>query len=278
MRYNSPLFLGSLVLAIGVSAPSVSHAQDPKALLLKMGQTYRSLSSLESVSTVSSRVTKDKTTLQEGTTTVILRYAKPNKLMLDIARPQGSLRAYSDGTTFYAYDVTHSLYIRGKAPTDIKGLLPLLYASMGVVANFDPLYFLANPSLPPELISLKFVGYQTYEGAPVVVVSGVMQRKEQVVKNPKGGTVRLPAITENWTWMIDRNTSLLKKCESTNTNVTLFANQKQGNTVKRTQIKAMQFSRHRVGSAKPNVAVADSVFHFAPPPGSSMKADLSKGK
>ncbi len=270
----------SLLISAFFSLAPVSplKAQDARALLLKVGQAYQSLTSLESTAAVVSRVTKERATLQEAGMTVKMRFAKPNKFFLDIGRREGSVRAYCDGTTLYAYDVAHNLYIKDPAPKTLLGVMQKLYVRMGVIANLDPLYFLVYSVLPPELGDLKFGGYQMLEGVRCAVVTGVTRRKEMTLKTSTGKAVKLPAVTQSWTWWIDGSTFLLKKVESRNTSLPVMVPVRQGKTVKQVSILATQFSRHFVSAAAPNVRLSPDTFQFIPPPGAVEKVNLSGKK
>src|SRR5205823_752241 len=89
--------------------------------------------------------------IQSQSLYALMKFKKPNKIALEMTAPTGSLRVYCDGKDFYVYSPLTNQFTRDPAPATGRQLAQTLFQRAGIIAAFDPLYFLTQGALPPEL-------------------------------------------------------------------------------------------------------------------------------
>ena len=273
---------GSLVLTLtGMLVGGIVQAQDGKAVLQKMVKAYQTLDSYDGSATVDVKVIGNQgaykgKNLQSQSLYAILKFKKPNRLMLEMKAPSGSRSVFCDGKDFYVYDTLNNQYTRDPAPANTRELGLMLLRRAGIVAALDPLFFLTETTLPRELSSLKMAGTQKVNGHDTIKVTGVTQVAKLVRTLPDGRKVTLPAASRSWTWWIDKQTYLLHRVEGRDANFKVGIPLRQGKKVVLQPITATNISRHNVASATPNGASDEKVFVFQKPAKATEKKALGE--
>lgn len=269
-----------------VLALSGAGAQDGKSVLLKTMKAYQSLDSYDGAATVDIKILGrqgqlQNRALQAQSLYAIVKFKKPNRLMLHMTTPSGTRKVYCDGKDFYVLDVLNNQYTRDPAPQDTRGMSELLLRRAGIIAALDPLFFLMATSLPGELSNLKVSGADKINGRDVIKVTGTTRVARQERALPDGRKIVLPAVSRTWTWWIDRQNSMVLRVESRDDNFTFSVPRRQGNQVVVQRIPAVSITRHSVASVKPNGVSDDSVFQFQKPARATERKalqELLKGK
>ena len=243
-------------------------AQDAKAILQKTQKAYQTLTSYAGRAAVTSQVIYKGRMLKEENFTVTFRCRRPNRLMLDMSTPTGSRDVYNGVEHFTVYDVSQNVFSHFPAAPDLRRALSLLVTKADVFAFLDPLYFIGQDRLPPELGSLQFKGAADWNGHPVYIVTGVTKIAEHILNNRIGQTLVVPAETRRWTWWIDRQNFLIRQIESRADNIKVHAATRKNGKIVQTTLLTTSFTRHIVAEAQINPALNDSDFFFIKPEGS----------
>ena len=259
----------AIFLCLTLFVCGMARAQTPLAILQKTQKTYQSLNSYSSRATVTSQILYKGRILKEDSFTVAFRCRRPNRLMLDMSTPSGSREVYNNTESFTVYDVSVNSFARSPGAPDLRRTLGQLITQAGVFAFLDPLYFIGQERLPPELGSLKLKAATDWNGRPVFVVTGVTKIAEHILNNKIGQTLIVPAETRRWTWWIDRQTFLIRQIESQAENIKVHVPVRQGGKVVQKTILTTSFTRHIVAEATQNPALNDSDFFFKRPEGAT---------
>ncbi|MCS6776086.1 MAG: DUF2092 domain-containing protein [Chloroherpetonaceae bacterium] len=274
------------VIACGALAGSGAEAQDGRSVLLKTLKAYQALESYDGSATVDIKILGrqgqlQNRALQAQSLYAILKFKKPNRLMLHMTTPSGTRKVYCDGRDFYVLDVLNNQYTRDPAPQDTRGMSELLLRRAGIIAALDPLFFLLATSLPGELSNLKVSGADKINGRDVVKVTGTTRMARQERTLPDGRKIVLPAVNRTWTWWVDRQNNMVLRVESRDDNFTFNVPRRQGNQVVVQRVPAISVTRHNVASVRPNGVLDDSVFQFQKPARATERKalqELLKGK
>lgn len=271
-----------IALAVfGVLVGNIAHAQDGRALMQKVVKSYQNLDSYDGTATVDIKIIgkqgayKNKA-LRTQSLYAILKFKKPNKLMLQMSAPSGTRKVYSDGKDFYVYDESNNQYTRDPAPRNTKEMGLVLLRRAGIIAALDPLYFLTEAALPKELQNLKVVGTQKVNGRATVKVTGVTRTSRMERKLSDGRKVVLPATNRKWTWWIDRQDNLIRRVEARDENIQVGVPKRQGEKVIAERVAAYSLSRHNVATVKPNGVSDEAAFRFDPPKNAALKKSLQE--
>lgn len=273
MRFASALVALPALLLLSVPP---AHAQDGKALLQRMADTYKNLNSYDGRANVELMLqSQGKTAGQPVAQSSTLKLKRPNRLYLEVSRGQGSAKVYSDGSHFVCYIPSTNIYVKTDAAPDIAQTLDLM-KRLEIQTVFDPLYFLGNRPLPPQLTALQVRPDTTMNGHPVRVVTGHILLKllplaplEKLLTVPKQARV-VPPPYATLTWYIDRSTFLLQRMEIQE-NYTLKAQLKQNNKPVVKTLPVTLFLRHTIVQATGNANLPEPTFIFVPPPNSQEK-------
>ena len=258
-------FFLALMLWLGGTA----RAQAPLAILQKTQKTYQSLNSYSGRASVISQILYKGQVLKDDSFTVAFRCRRPNRLMLDMSTPSGSREVYNNTEHFTVYDVSVNSFAHSPAAPDLRRALGQLITQAGVFAFLDPLYFIGQERLPPELGDLKLKAATDWNGRPVFVVTGVTKIPEHILNNKVGQTLVVPAETRRWTWWIDRQTFLIRQIESQAENIKVHVPVRQGGKTVQKTILTTSFTRHIVAESNVNPALNDSDFFFRTPTGAT---------
>ena len=259
----------ALFLCLTLWICGAAQAQTPLAILQNTQKAYQSLSSYSGRASVISQILYKGQVLKDDSFTVAFRCRRPNRLMLDMSTPSGSRSVFNDGEHFTVYDVSANSFARSAGAPDLRRALGQLITQAGVFAFLDPLYFIGQERLPPELGSLKLKSATDWNGHPVFVVTGVTKIPEHLLNNKVGQTLIVPAETRRWTWWIDRQSFLIRQIESRAENIKVHVPTRQGNKIVQTTILTTSFTRHIVAEAKLNPVFTDSDFFFIKPEGAT---------
>jgi outer membrane lipoprotein-sorting protein len=272
----------SLVVLLVVGAlgsAGTAQAQDARAIMQKVAQSYQNLTGYDGSATVDIKIIgKEGATagkaLQSQSLYALLKFQKPNKLSLDMTAPSGSRRIYCDGKDFYVFDALTNQFTHDPAPADGKKLAQLLLLRAGVVAVLDPLWFLTEGTLPPQLGDLKVKGTQKVNGRDTIVISGVSRTPRIEQKLTNGRKFIQPATTRNWVWWIDKQDYLIRRVEARIDNLKAGIPVRQGKKTVLRQLPVYNLSRHTVAAVKPNAPLGADVFQFKKPPTATEKKSL----
>ncbi len=275
MGWSSGSLLLAAALLCGSRLPAGAQTQNPRALLQKVMAAYQNLNSYDGTASVEASLLYQGKLVRTAANRVEMKYKRPNRLLLRFVNPTDSRTIVSDGTNFYVYSSALHQYSRGPTAPNLVRMLLLLRFRANVLAQLDPLYFLAFNKLPDELTNLTFQGSSTYNNKPVFVVSGVtrahpipiVDKKGRPLVDKTGHKVVLKSDTQYWTWWINRQTYLLEKVEASDPSLKVAGVARQGKKLVRRAVPMTQRERHVVLSATLNPALADNVFAFTPPPG-----------
>lgn len=268
---SAPLFAcrAALFFCLTFCVCGAARAQTPLAILQKTQKVYQSLNSYSGRAAVTSQILYKGRVLKDDSFTVAFRCRRPNRLMLDMSTPSGSRDIFNDGEHFTVYDVSVNSFARSPAALDLRRALGQLITQAGVFAFLDPLYFIGQAGLPPELGSLKLKGAADWNGHPVFIVMGVTKTPERLLNNRLGQSLKVPAETRRWTWWIDRQSFLIRQIESQAENIKVHVPVRRGNKITQATILTTSFTRHIVAEAKLNPAFNDSDFFFVKPEGAT---------
>ena len=128
-----------------------AQAQTPLSILQKTQKTYQALNSYSGRASVTSQILYKGQVLKDDSFTVAFRCRRPNRLMLDMSTPSGSRDVYNNSEHFTVYDVSVNSFAHSPAAPDLRRALGQLITQAGVFAFLDPLYFIGQERLPPEL-------------------------------------------------------------------------------------------------------------------------------
>jgi hypothetical protein len=269
------------LLAVGMLwSAGTAQAQDARAIMQKVAQTYQNLTGYDGSATVDIKIigkegaAAGKVMTKPQSLYALLRYQKPNKISLEMTAPSGSRRIYCDGKDFYVFDALTNQFTHDPAPADGKKMLLLLYGRAGVVALLDPLWFLTEGTLPPQLGNLKVKGTQKVNGRDTIVISGVSNTPRTERKLSNGQKLVQPATTRNWTWWIDKQDYLIRRVESRIDNLKAGVPVRQGKKTVLRQVPVYNVSRHTVAAVKPNAPLGADVFQFKKPPTATERKSL----
>ncbi len=261
------LILACLLVLMPLCFGGIARAQTPLAILQKTQKTYQALNSYSGRAAVTSQILYKGRVLKDEEFTVAFQCRRPNRLMLEMNTPTGSRNVYNDLEHFTVYDVSSHVFLRVPSAHDLRRALGLLVTQADVFAFLDPLYFIGQDRLPPELSELKLKGATDWNGHPVFVVTGVTKIAEHIINNRLGQTLKVPAETRRWTWWIDRQSFLIRQIESRAENVKVHVPARQNGKSAQQTILTTSFTRHIVSDAALNPTLPDNTFYFVKPEG-----------
>lgn len=246
-----------LVLLCVFGTPCLVKAQDAKTILHNMTAAYQGLNSYQGSANVSDRqLLSGGKLLAEGSFTSSIIYQKPNKLRIQFSMPTGGRTVYYDGSTLTLYQSKLENYSSVRVTAaDLKQLAPALF-KFKVASKLDVLYFLSGNDLPATLTGFERKPDQSRNGKQVYVVTA-----REPTSNPK--------FSYNWTWYIDKQSSLLDRIEARLSGIPQRAKVVQG---KKVVVKEFLIDRvlvQTIINPQPNSRIDNKVFVFVPPAGSS---------
>ncbi|MCC6731288.1 MAG: DUF2092 domain-containing protein [Chthonomonadales bacterium] len=249
--------LGALALAT-VALPA--GAQDAQAILRRVEQSYRALSSYTQTigTTATTRVGKVNRT--QGFQSR-LKYVRPNRMLLTITTPAaGTVTVACDGKQIILHRSLTGQFVRRAAAPDLAGVLKSL-GRLGIGSEMDPLYFLANPSAVRRLMSAKIVGSRAIAGQPC-----------QLVRAKWVSTSLLRGKTGTITLAVEKATGLVRRVEMEfrGVPVTIVERDTRGakpavTRRKGTLTRTVTITAQEV---KANPRLSERDLRFSPPPGS----------
>ena len=252
-------------------------AQDGRALIQRMVTAYKNCNSYEGRANTDIIFVRAGKPLQRQSSSSLMQMKRPNRIHLEFTSNIGTRLVDSDGAKFYVYDGYYKKYLQMPTSPNLAQMLGILYVRGGILAYLDPLFFLSGTTLPKQLGNFQRKPDSSVNGHPVYVVTGRLQTQSQTVKAANGKTATIPATTTDWTWWIDKQSSLLQKLESRTLNVQRAVMVRQGKKTVPGRITGDQIMRHVIVSTKPNAPLQDNIFEFHPPVGAT-EMPLPAGK
>jgi outer membrane lipoprotein-sorting protein len=197
MAVRTRLLSGLVLLGLSAGQQANALPEDANAIINKMYTAYAGLTSYEQQvgSTILESVRGGNMQVQGSTSQT--RFAKPNKMYVNISSPIGSIVNSSNGQELLIYRSQYNNFEKKPAPATPLEFVKEINRG-GTLTLLDPLYFLSGQKLPPDVSGLSAQGTGSINGTSCYKVVGNIKTKD-------------PATTSTVTFWIETKTYLLRK-------------------------------------------------------------------